>query len=174
MRAVAAELAAGGDAAEAERIEGLFRLETGYATPKVDVRGAAFRDGRILLVRGADDGRWTVPGGWAEVGERPSEAVEKEIREESGYRARAIRLIGIQNRDLRHLHEHVWPFHAYKLFFLCELGDEEPAPVTGPETDAVGFFGEDELPELSRRVGGRGLSWIFEHHRDPSRPADFD
>jgi ADP-ribose pyrophosphatase YjhB (NUDIX family) len=138
----------------------------------VDVRGVAFRDGRLLLVRGSDDGRWTMPGGWADVGESPSEAVEKEVREESGYPARAVRLLGIQNRDLRE--RGPWPFHAYKLFFLCELLADEPGPIVGVETEDVGFFAETELPELSQRVGEHGVEWLFEQQRDPSRPPAFD
>lgn len=169
---IASEMAAAGDDDEAARVLEVFRVETGYATPKVDVRGVAFRDGRILLVRGADDGLWTMPGGWADVGERPSEAVEKEVREESGFPARAVRLLGVQNRDLRE--RGPWPFHAYKLFFLCELLADEPGPLTGVETEEVGFFAEDDLPHLSQRVGEHGVGWLFEHLRDPSRPAAFD
>jgi len=170
--AVAAEMAATGDEPESARVLELFRAEYGYATPKVDVRGVAFRDGRILLVHGTDDGRWTMPGGWADVGESPSEAVEKEVREESGYPARAVRLLGVQNRDLRE--RGPWPFHAYKLFFLCELLAAEPGPVVGVETAGVDFFAENDLPELSRRVGGHGVGWLFDRVRDPSLPAVFD
>jgi ADP-ribose pyrophosphatase YjhB (NUDIX family) len=170
--AVAAEMTAAGDEAETARVLELFRAEYGYATPKVDVRGVAFRDGRILLVHGTDDDRWTMPGGWAEVGEPPSQAVEKEVREESGYPARAVRLLGVQNRDLRE--RAPWPFHAYKLFFLCELIADKPGPRVGVETQDVGFFAEDELPELSRKVGAGGLGWLFERHRDPSLPPVFD
>ncbi len=169
---IAAEMAAAGDEVETEQVLEHFRAETGYATPKVDVRGVAFRDGRLLLVRGADDGCWTMPGGWTDVGDSPSAAVEKELLEESGYPARAVRLLGIQNRDLRE--RAPWPFHAYKLFFLCELLADEPQPITGAETEAAGFFGEDELPELSRRVGGHGVGWLFERLRDPSLPPMFD
>jgi ADP-ribose pyrophosphatase YjhB (NUDIX family) len=170
--AVAAEMAAAGDQAEAARVLELFRAEAGYATPKVDVRGVVFRDGRLLLVHGTDDERWTMPGGWADVGESPSQAVEKEIREESGYPARAVRLLGVRNRDLRG--RAPWPFHAYKVFFLCELLADEPGPRTGVETDEIGFFAEDELPELSAKVGDHGVGWLFEHHRDPSLPPAFD
>ena len=165
-------MAAAGDEEETERALELFRAEYGYATPKVDVRGVVFRGDRILLVHGTDDGRWTMPGGWADVGESPSEAVLKEIREESGYPAKAVRLLGVQNRDLRE--RAPWPFHAYKLFFLCELLADEPGPRVGVETQDVGFFGENELPELSVKVGEKGLGWLFEHHRDPSLPPIFD
>jgi ADP-ribose pyrophosphatase YjhB (NUDIX family) len=169
---IAAEMVAAGDEAEAARVLEVFRAETGYATPKVDVRGVAFRAGRILLVRGADDGLWTMPGGWADVGESPSAAVEKEVREESGFPARAVRLLGVQNRDLRE--RGPWPFHAYKLFFLCELLADEPGPLTGVETEEVGFFDEDSLPELSQRVGDHGVGWLFERLRDPALPPAFD
>jgi ADP-ribose pyrophosphatase YjhB (NUDIX family) len=169
---VAAEIAAGSTGRDVGELAELLAEERGYATPKVDVRAAVFRSEEILLVRGRDDGRWTVPGGWADVGERPSEAVEKEVREESGYRVRAAKLVGVVNVDARG--RMPWPFHGYKLFFRCELLSEEPGPLDALETDAVGFFAEDALPDLSVRVGPHGLGWVFEHLRDPARPADFD
>jgi ADP-ribose pyrophosphatase YjhB (NUDIX family) len=172
LREVAAEMAAGGAGKHTERLVEVFAAEQGYATPKVDVRGVIFRRGEILLVRGRDDRRWTVPGGWADVGERPGQAVEKEVLEESGYRARAVKLLGVRNVDARR--RMPWPFHGYKLFFRCELLSEEPVPIGMLETDAVAFFPEGALPELSVRVGPYGLGWVFEHERDPFRPADFD
>src|SRR5580704_6842004 len=74
VRGIAARMMAEPCAADAARIEELFAAQTGYATPKVDVRGAAFRgDGRVLMVREATDSRWSLPGGWAEVNQSPSE-----------------------------------------------------------------------------------------------------
>ena len=171
VRQVAAEMATleGG---EAEPVAAAFADEYGHATPKVDVRGVVFREGRVLLVRGLDDRQWTLPGGWAEVGERPSEAVEKEVREESGYETRAVKLLAVQDRDLRERPR--WPVHGYKLFFRCELVRPEPAEPSPHETDAVGWFSEDDVPDLSERVGAKGLAWVFDHLRDPSRPTDFD
>jgi ADP-ribose pyrophosphatase YjhB (NUDIX family) len=168
---VAAEMVAAGDVDEVARVLDVFRLEAGYATPKVDVRGVAFRKGKLLLVRGVDDGRWTVPGGFADVGETPLQAVTKEVRQESGYAARAVRLLGVRNADRRE--RGPW-FHGYKIFFLCELLADEPEPLSGLETDAVAFFAEHELPELSERVGDHGVGWLFEHDRDPSVPPRFD
>lgn len=131
----------------------------------------AFRDGKLLLFRGVDDRRWTVPGGFADVGERPAEAVAKEVREESGYAAHAVRLLGVRNADRRV--RGPW-FHGYKIFFLCELLPGEPEPLSGLETDDVGFFAEDELPELSERVGDDGVGWLFDRLLDPSLPPAFD
>ena len=171
VRALAAEMAAGAST-EPEPIAAAFAAEYGHATPKVDVRGVVFRDRKVLLVRGVDDRQWTFPGGWAEVGERPSEAVEKEVREESGYAVRAVKLLAVHDRDLRERPR--WPMHAYKLFFLCELLHDAPGDPSPYETDGAHFFAEHELPELSERVGAKGVAWVFHHLRDPSLPTEFD
>jgi len=81
---------------EHEPILHLLRQEKGYATPKVDVRGAAFVDGRVLMVRELSDGKWTLPGGWADVNQSAGECVVREIAEESGFKARAVGWICIR------------------------------------------------------------------------------
>lgn len=171
VRQIAVEMAESGEV-EREELLVAFAVESGHATPKVDVRAAAFHDGRVLLVRGVDDGLWALPGGWAEVGQKPSEAAEKELREESGRRGRAVKLIGLYERDVRGRGR--WPFYAYKVYFLCELDDSEPASVQASEILEAGFFAEDDLPELSRRTPPAHLARAFAHLRDPSLPADFD
>jgi ADP-ribose pyrophosphatase YjhB (NUDIX family) len=165
---LAAEMAAAGSLGEAEALAAAFALEAGYATPKVDVRGVCFRDGKLLLVRGSDDRLWTPPGGFAEVGETPREAVEKEVLEESGYRSQAVRLLGVRDRRST-----TSAFHVWKHFFLCELEETEPAEPMAHEISEVAFFGEDELPALSRRAGGE-LGWLFEHAREETLPPLFD
>ena len=154
----------------------LLRHDTGYATPKVDVRAAVFRDGRILLVRELmDDGRWTLPGGWADPNDLPSEAVTREVREETGYEVRVAKLIAVLDRSHpRHGHLPPFPFHVYKLFFQCEITGG--APTESSETEDITFFGEDELPaDLSvSRVSRAQLVRAFEHLRRPELPADFD
>ena len=89
LRELAALMLAQGSAADYESILELLRQEKGYATPKVDVRGAAFVDGRVLMVREISDGKWTLPGGWADVNQSAGECVAREIAEESGFTARA-------------------------------------------------------------------------------------
>jgi len=171
IREIAAEMVAGGSGLELERVRRLYEGEAGYATPKVDVRGIVFRDERILLVKERLDGRWTLPGSWADVDESPAEAAEREVREESGYRARAVKLLALYDRR-RHGHP-PYLFSIYKLFFLCDLLGGEPA--TSIETDAVGFFAEDSLPELSTpRVTADEIARFFEHYRHPEWPTDFD
>jgi ADP-ribose pyrophosphatase YjhB (NUDIX family) len=154
-----------------ERVLELFAGQDGYATPKVDVRGIVFHQDRILLVRERDDGRWTLPGGWADAGESPREAVEKEIREESGYEARVVKLLAVHDRD-RHGSPPL-PWAVCKLMIRCELVGGEPRHSI--ETDGVGFFGEDEVPPLSEgRVTPGEIRRMFEHLRHPEWPTDLD
>lgn len=99
LQAIATEIMATYSNVEHSYVLDLFSREVGYATPKVDVRGAIFRDDTILLVKEISDGCWTLPGGWADVGESRSEVVVKEVYEESGYQARAIKLLAVYDRD---------------------------------------------------------------------------
>jgi ADP-ribose pyrophosphatase YjhB (NUDIX family) len=149
----------------------LIGQDKGYATPKVDVRGAAFRDGRVLMVRERSDGLWTLPGGWCDVNESPSESVVKEIREESGFEARAVKLAAILDRRK---HPHPSQFHhVYKLYFLCELtGGQATSSI---ETDGVDFFAEDQLPPLSlNRITPGQIELMFRHERQRQLPTTFD
>jgi ADP-ribose pyrophosphatase YjhB (NUDIX family) len=147
--------------------------EFGYATPKVDVRGVVFKDSKILLVSEIDDqGRWTLPGGWADVNETPSQAVVREIFEESGFETKVVKLLAVYDRDAQG-HVPRFPYHVYKLFFLCDITGG--AAGTNHETSDIAFFAEDEFPELSvSRVTHKQLHRFFEHTRDQSLPTDFD
>lgn len=131
-----------------ERIENLVSdFARGYATPKVDVRGALIEDGRILLVRERSDRRWTLPGGFADVGLSAAENVAKEIEEEAGLRVDVRALYGVRHKAKQPYEPDARDF--YKLFFLCDR-DDAAAPRPGPETIDVGFFPPGGLPELSR------------------------
>ena len=153
-------------------IRALFNQETGYATPKVDVRGLVFRDDTVLLVRERSDGRWTLPGGWADVNDSPSEAVEREVREESGFEAKASRLLAVYDRA-KHAHYPLCAYHVYKLFILCELTGGEAA--ASMETSEVGFFGERQLPPLSEeRVLPEQIAYCFRQRLDPRAQPHFD
>ncbi len=172
VSAIAAELMAMQCDTPMETFRQLFAQQDGYATPKVDVRAAMFRDGKVLLVQEATDGLWTMPGGWADVNDSPTEAVEREALEESGFKVKAVKLAAVYDRA-RHPHDPPFPFHIYKLFFLCEiLGG---SPTTSVETLAVDFFAPDALPPLSitRILPGQILR-LFEHAKNPSLPTEFD
>lgn len=167
---VAAEIAAKYADGELETISTMFRQETGPATPKIDVRAAVIAENKILLVKERGDG-WTLPGGWVDPGESPSEAAVRETKEESGYDVKAARLMAIYDRD-RHAHPPCL-FHVYKLIFICNVVGGSAK--TSLETEAVCFFGEDELPALSEsRVLSSQVKRAFAFARDPNLPPDYD
>ncbi len=160
-----------------EALRGLYLEQHGHATPKVDVRGVVFQEGRLLMVQEMmDGGHWTLPGGWADVGDSASESAVREIWEESGYRAQASKLLAVYDRN-KHGHPY-YAFHAYKLFFRCELTQtERDVDPRNIETGEVGWFTEAEIAglELSQaRVTMSQIARFFEHYRQPDLPTDFD
>ena len=174
ISAMAAELLSAISGRPAEELAIELGRDSGYATPKVDVRGAIFDDReRVLLMRERTDGRWSLPGGWAEPGDAPSVAVTREILEETGYHSSAVKLIACWDRDVQGNPPRL-PVSVYKLFFLCRPDGtvQEPAAL---ETLDVGWFALDELPPLSLgRVNQRQVERALAHHRDPTLATEFD
>lgn len=172
VRRVAAEIAAAGSEGDVDAILAFFASERGYPTPKVDVRAAVIVEGRILLVKERDDGGWTVPGGWADVGESAAEATVRETREEAGVEVRPEKVIALYERERRGHPPH--PEFSYKVFFACQVcGVSEPRG--GPETLGAAFFAPGALPPLSSaRVTAQEIATAFAHDRDPGLPTEFD
>jgi ADP-ribose pyrophosphatase YjhB (NUDIX family) len=155
----------------ADAVRQAWFVEDGYATPKMDVRGAIFRDDRVLLVCERADGKWTLPGGWADVNDTPSSAVLKEIEQESGFTARITKLAAVYDRNKHNQPAHL--FHSWKLFFVCEITGGEAR--TSYETTAVEFFPLDALPELSTgRSTVAQIRRMHQHYLDPHLPTEFD
>ncbi|MCL6601370.1 MAG: NUDIX hydrolase [Paenibacillus sp.] len=154
-----------------ESIRLSFANDEGYCTPKTDIRGVVFRDQCILLVREKSDGKWALPGGWADIGLSPSEVVVKEIREESGFETEAVRLLAVMDKKF---HNHPpEAYHIYKLFILCQIVGGEA--VEGLETSDVSFFAEDELPELSlERNTVEQLHTMFQYLQNSAKPVILD
>jgi ADP-ribose pyrophosphatase YjhB (NUDIX family) len=172
LRELAAGLLARGADLPFEPILGLFADERGYPTPKVDVRTAVIRDGRILMVREASDGRWTLPGGWADVNQTPAECAAREVSEESGYEVRIVKLAAFWDLQ-RQGHARPQPASIYKAFFIGELTGGSAR--TSEETTAVDFFAPDALPELSAgRITARQIHRMFAHAATPDLPAEFE
>jgi ADP-ribose pyrophosphatase YjhB (NUDIX family) len=148
-----------------------FQDQRGYATPKIDVRGAAFRAGKLLMVREVMDGGWCMPGGWADVGDVPSEAAEREVLEEAGFIVKANKVIGVY--DANRVGD-LGLFHAFKIVFLCEILGGEARP--SAETSEVRFFGRDEIPQnfAGERTKSRHIADAFAVLEDPARPTVFD
>ncbi|SDJ90660.1 NUDIX hydrolase [Aliiruegeria lutimaris] len=155
-----------------KHLGGLPEVHEGYATPKIDIRAAVFRDGRILLVREISDGKWTMPGGFADIGLTASEVAVKETMEEASLRVLARKLYCLRHRAKQPGEPDFRDF--YKFFFLCDpLAPEEPAP--GPETSEAEFFDPGELPEMSLgRSNPADVARALRHFHEPGRPTDFD
>jgi len=171
LSSIATSMSAGPEPERVALATELFTASHGYATPKVDVRAAVFQDNGLLLVREREDGCWTLPGGWAEVGQSAAESVEREVREESGYVVKAVKLLACWDRN-KHPHPPI-PFHAYKLVFRCELLGGAPSATL--ETTDIGFFAEDHIPELSlTRTLPEQIRFVFDCLRDPDGSTAFD
>lgn len=167
VRRVAAEMMAAGSGATVEYIEGLFGANTGYATPQVTVRGVVFKDLKVLLVRERSGGLWALPGGYAEIDDSPSEAVTREILEETNCLVEVKRLLAVYSS------KHKQMFHKYDIFFQCEIIGGEP--MVSDEISGISFFSESELPRIAT-VGNTlvQVRRFYDFLRDPSLLADFD
>ena len=168
---ISAEMISSNTDLNLENLLEVFSDQLGYATPKVDVRAAVFQEEKLLMVKERADGGWTMPGGWADVGDIPSRAAEREVWEEAGYSVKASRLIGVYDANRRGPLD---LFHAYKLVYLCDLVGGEAA--ASYETEAVSFFAQEEIPiNLSgERTLPRHILDAFAVLKDPSKPTVFD
>ncbi|WP_270180696.1 NUDIX hydrolase [Alkalihalobacillus sp. CinArs1] len=152
-------------------IENLFANETGYQTPKVDVRAAIFQNGKILLVQEKEDGKWSLPGGWSDIGYTAAEVAVKEVYEETGYHVNVVRLLAVLDKS-KHPHPPS-PYHTYKIIFQCErIGG---SPTDSIETSGSGFFSRKDLPPLSTgRTTESQIALLFDFLKNPSKPVVYD
>jgi ADP-ribose pyrophosphatase YjhB (NUDIX family) len=156
---------------EKESVAKILMEHPGYATPKIDVRAAVIKDGKILLVQESTDNCWAMPGGWADVGDVPSEVAIRECKEESGFDVKPLKVIGVF--DANRIGGRLEFFHAFKIIFLCELIGGEATP--SDETLDVQFFDFDNLPSLSlNRTNEKHLNEIKLHLQNPNRQTFFD
>ena len=157
-----------------EKIGNLFTQERdGYQTPKVDIRAVVFNEsGEILMVKEKVDGRWSLPGGWADVGYTPAEVAIKEVREETGLDVKTVRVLSIfDKRNHPHPPE---GWYVYKIFILCEkIGGEIPKDTT--ETSDIQYFSLKSIPPLSepRNVFSQ-IKMMFDYRNNPEKEVYFD
>jgi ADP-ribose pyrophosphatase YjhB (NUDIX family) len=177
LQEITAEMIESQSAISKETVLDSFSMQAGYSTPKVDVRGAVVHKGKILLIQESADGKWAMPGGWADLGNSPASVAEREVWEESGFRVKAEKVVAVIDANRI---EPLEFYHAYKLIFLCRLLDGEPRTSeavlrTSHETLAVDFFDLNHLPPLSfYRTNEEMLQEVFAHVENPNRPAAFD
>lgn len=173
LRDATAALIAEQSAQDPVRIADWIALDSGYPTPKLDVRALILNEqGQLLLVRERSDGCWTLPGGWCDIGDSPAGAVVREVVEETGLVCRAVQLLALFDK-LKHPHPPQLP-HAHKAFFLCEVVGGQLLTETDETQDAV-YFSIDALPELSRhRVVASQLRTLHAHVQQGRRDTLFD
>lgn len=154
-----------------EKVENLFANETGYQTPKIDVRGVIFNENKLLMVQERLDGYWSLPGGWGDIGLTPSEVAVKEVKEESGFDVIPKRLLAVLDKKC---HPHPpSPYHVYKIFIQCEI--IAGTATSGMETKNVQFFPKDRLPKLStERNTESQINMLFEFLTNPNKETIFD
>lgn len=143
-----------------------------YVTPKVDIRAVVFNEKEeILLVKESSDGRWSLPGGWADVGFSPKEIAVKEVKEETGLDVHPARLLSVM--DMKYHPHPAIPFYVYKFFILCKI-------TGGAFTEAFdilgkGFFNLNDLPPLSlERVLPEQIKLMHEYYRNPEKEVYLD
>lgn len=155
-----------------KQIVPVIEEQNGYRTPKVDVRAVVFNEeGKILLIREIVDNCWSLPGGWGDISFSPSEVAEKECEEEAGLKVKAIKLLAVMDKQKQGMppqFEYIW-----KIFILCKKTGDKIS--SGTETTGVGWFAENEFPELSLpRVNQNQLKMMFEYHRGERTETYFD
>jgi ADP-ribose pyrophosphatase YjhB (NUDIX family) len=171
LRKISAEIMEEYTGLEMQKIKDLFTNETGYQTPKLDVRGVVFKDDKVLMVREKIDDRWSLPGGFCDIGLSPKENIVKEIKEESGYDVIPTRLLALLDMN-KHPHP-PQPYHYYKLFIQCEIVGGYAT--VGLETKGVDFYFEDYLPTLSlNRNTESQINMLFDFLRNPDKEAIID
>lgn len=146
------------------QITEFFVPDAGYCTPKVDLRAGIFQEDRILLVLEKSDRKWTLPGGWADVNESPSQGIRREVLEEAGCEIAELELTAIIDRGAHPYTPH-YPHSIYKLFFYGLCAQCQPLPANH-ETEEAAWFSSDTLPELSEaRVLHQDIERLFCFHQ---------
>ncbi|MDM5193295.1 NUDIX hydrolase [Bacillus hominis] len=154
-----------------EVVERVFASETGYQTPKVDIRAVIFQNEKLLFVKEKSDGKWALPGGWADIGYTPTEVAAKEVLEETGYEVEHFRLLAIFDKEKHQPSPSAT--HIYKIFIGCEIvGGEKKLSI---ETEDIDFFSENEIPDLSI---ARNTEWqikeMFAYMKDRNKERILD
>jgi ADP-ribose pyrophosphatase YjhB (NUDIX family) len=173
LEEIAAQLISSHSIHSKEFMNKVFSAESGYVTPKLDVRGAVFRDERILMVKERGSQSWTLPGGYIDINESLSEAVEREVFEESGLKVKARKVAAVFDHRKHGYKAHL--YHFYKIYLVCSLVGGVPA--TSLETSEIAFFSKTDLADLQLdpgRITRVHALRMFEHYAQPSLPADFD
>lgn len=156
-----------------QKISDFYMPPLQYPTPKVDVRAFVLnKQGQVLMARESMDGKWSIPGGWTDIGFSPKEVVEKEVFEETGLTVSTKRLLAVWDKKC-HPHPPA-AYHIYKMVFWCEAEDCT-ALQKGFDILDVAFFDVNDLPELSvNRIVKSQIETLYKMVQEDSSEAIFD
>jgi ADP-ribose pyrophosphatase YjhB (NUDIX family) len=155
-----------------EKIKDFFLDVKEYPTPKTDIRAVIFNErNEILLVQEKSDNKWSLPGGWAEIGYSPKEVVVKEVAEETGLVVTAEKLLAVIDKKF---HPHPAELtYVYKYFILCTVQSGEFNQAH--DINNVSFFSQDNIPPLSEnRILQSQIDLMFEFLYDPTKEVVFE
>lgn len=172
LRNLATEMMAEKSGVSLQKVKDLFCCEKGYQTPKIDTRAAIVKNQRILLVE--QDGKWSLPGGWAEVNLSVAENCIKENKEETGLDTVVDKVVALQEYNL-HNQPPLSPFGICKIFFLCHA-------IAGQfhqniETQGYDYFSFDQVSRLNlntRRSTLEQINMCFAAAKDPYWSTKWD
>lgn len=127
-----------------------------FVDPKVAAAVLIQKDGRVLLVRRANEpfrGAWTLPAGFINGGEDPAEAAVRECLEETGLHVRVTGVLEIvSGREHPRGADFIIVYHADVIG-----GELRP----DDDVDAVEWFGRGELPTLAFRATRKVLQSFY-------------
>ena len=116
-----------------------------YKSPKLTVDGIVLEDGKILLIKRKNqpfEGKWALPGGFVEYGEKTENATVREVFEETGLKTKINHLVGVYsdpNRDPRG--------HTVSIIYILDICNGELK--SGDDACDAKFFDLKNLPDLS-------------------------
>ena len=116
-----------------------------YKSPKLTADGAIIKEGKILLIERKNEpfkGKWALPGGFVEYGEKVEDAVVREVSEETGLDTKIIDIVGVYSDPTRDPRGHI-----VTVVYLLDILDGE---LKGSDDAAdAKFFDLNDLPELA-------------------------
>jgi ADP-ribose pyrophosphatase YjhB (NUDIX family) len=147
LREISFELLSDVSGNDKENLKMMFAPVAEYPTVKTDVRALILSEDKkqLLLARESADGKWSLPGGWADVGQSPKEVAVKEVKEETGLDINPVALMAVFDKR-KHPHP-PQPFYVYKIVIYCEATSSDI--LKGFDVLDAAWHEVDNLPELS-------------------------
>ncbi len=133
-----------------------------YPTPNISVRTLIYSGNNILLVREANSGLWSLPGGWCDLYDSPKMSAFNEVKQETGVEPVIERLVGVLERTPHKTNQNV---PEYVLLFEGYVTSDDFSKHCY-ETTEVNYFDMDHLPEMSKKLSMEEINSILDAHKN--------